>query len=93
MAGKTDEAKKILSELKVNPKLDSLSQIFLAETCSVMGDKTEAVELLEVAYQERVSLLIFLDLYPNFSNLRTDPRYADLLRRMGLPQVSLRTPS
>jgi TolB-like protein/DNA-binding winged helix-turn-helix (wHTH) protein/Tfp pilus assembly protein PilF len=91
MAGKTDEAQKILSELKGYRKLDSLSLISLAETCSVMGEKTEAFEFLEVAYQERAGLLIFLDAYPNFRNISTDPRYADLLRRMGLPQ--LRSPT
>jgi len=91
MAGKTDEAQKILSELKGYRKLDSLSLISLAETCSVMGEKTEAFEFLEMAYQERAGLLIFLDAYPNFRNISTDPRYADLLRRMGLPQ--LRSPT
>jgi len=51
-----------------------------------MGEKTEAFEFLEVAYQERGSWLVFLDAYPSFRNIRTDPRYTDLLRRMGLPQ-------
>jgi len=50
-----------------------------------MGQKTESFEFLEVAYQERASWLVFLGAYPSFSNIRTDPRYADLLRRMGLP--------
>jgi tetratricopeptide (TPR) repeat protein len=86
MAGKTDEAQKILSELKGQRKLDSWSLILLAQACSVMGMKTEMFELLEVAYQERASWLVFLAAYPNFRNIRTDPRYADLLRRMGLPQ-------
>ena len=93
MAGKTDEAQKILSELKGYRKLDSWSLILLAETCSVMGEKTEAFEFLEVAYQERGSWLVFLGAYRNFSNIRTDPRYVDLLRRMGLPQVPHPIPS
>jgi len=50
-----------------------------------MGEKTHAFEFLEVAYQERVSWLVFLGAYPSFRNIRTDPRYADLLGRMGLP--------
>ena len=49
-----------------------------------MGEKTEAFEFLEVAYQERGSWLV-LGAHRSFSNIRTDPRYADLLRRMGLP--------
>jgi eukaryotic-like serine/threonine-protein kinase len=85
IAGKTDEAKKILNELKKRPKLDPLSLIELAQTYSVMGEKTEAFEFLEAAYQERDFLLIFLSVIPAFDNLRSDPRFADLLRRMGLP--------
>jgi serine/threonine protein kinase/tetratricopeptide (TPR) repeat protein len=85
IAGKTDEAQKILSELKGYRKLDSASLLFLAQTCSVMGEKTEAFQFLEVAYQEHVSWLVFLGVFPNFRNIRTDPRYADLLRRVGLP--------
>ena len=91
MAGKTDEAQKILSEVKGYRKLDSWSVILLAETCSVMGEKTGAFELLEVAYKERVSWLVFLAAHKGFSNIRTDPRYADLLRRMGLPQLQSST--
>jgi TolB-like protein/Tfp pilus assembly protein PilF len=86
MAGKTDEAQKILSELKGHPKLDSWSLTLLAMTCSVMDMKTETFELLEVAYQQRASWLVPLAAYRGFRNVRTDPRFADLLRRMGLPQ-------
>jgi serine/threonine protein kinase/tetratricopeptide (TPR) repeat protein len=85
MAGKTDEARAIVSELKGQRKIDSWSLIFLAETCIVMGEKTEAFEFLEVAYQQRGSWLIFLNVMPAFRNIRTDPRHADLLHRMGLP--------
>jgi len=85
MAGKTDEAQKILSEMKGYRDLDSLSLILLAGTCSVMGLKQEPFELLEVAYQERASWLMFLAAYTIFGNIRTDSRYADLLRRTGLP--------
>ena len=85
IAGKTDEAKTILNELKRHPKLDSIAVVYLAETYSVLGEKDEAFEFLEAAYKERVSLLTFLRNRPAFDNIRSDPRYADLLRRMGLP--------
>jgi tetratricopeptide (TPR) repeat protein len=93
IAGKTDEARKILNELKKQPRLDPLSLIVLPQTYSVMGEKTEAFEFLEAAYLERDFLLIFLNVIPAFDNIRSDPRFADLLRRMGLPQVPLSKPS
>ena len=83
MAGRTDESKTILNDLKKEPKLDSRALVSLADTCSVLGEKDEAFEFLERAYQERVSLMIFLGVYPSFDNIRSDPRFADLLRRMG----------
>ncbi|HEX4920432.1 MAG TPA: hypothetical protein VFV92_06800, partial [Candidatus Bathyarchaeia archaeon] len=89
IAGKTNEAKKILNELEKQPKLDPLSLVELAQTYSVMGEKTEAFEFLEAAYQERALLLVFLGVIPAFDNIRSDPRFAELLRRMGLPQVTL----
>ena len=78
MAGKTDEAQKILVEWKGYRNLDSWSLMLLAETCSVMGEKTEAFEFLEVAYRHRSCWLIGLNIAPSLRNIRTDPRYADL---------------
>ena len=93
MAGRTDEAKTILNELKKRLKLDSMALISLADTYSVLGEKDEAFVFLEAAYRERSSLLIFVGVRPTFDNIRSDPRFADLLRRMGLPQVPLASPS
>jgi tetratricopeptide (TPR) repeat protein len=93
MAGRTDEAKTILNDLKKQPRLDSMALMSLADTYSVLGEKDGAFEFLEVAYQKRVSLMIFLGVYPTLDNIRSDPRFADLLRRMRLPHVSVPTSS
>jgi len=84
-AGRTDEAKAILNDLRKQPKLDSRALISLADTYTVLGEKDKAFDVLERAYQERVSLMIFLGVYPTFDNIRSDARFTDLLRRMGLP--------
>ena len=52
-----------------------------------LGEKDQAFEWLGKAYAEQVNYLINLKTDPNFDNLRSDPRYADLLRRTGFPQV------
>jgi len=85
MAGKTDEAKTILNELNDRPKLDPLALIYSAESCSVLGEKDKAFQFLEAAYEDRVSLLVYLDVRPTFNNIRSDPRFTDLRRRIGLP--------
>jgi serine/threonine protein kinase/tetratricopeptide (TPR) repeat protein len=93
IAGKKDDASTILNELKRQPKLDPVTLIILADTYSVLGEEEEAFAFLETAYQQRASLLIFLGVRPTFDNIRSAPRFADLLRRMGLPQVSSPKPS
>ena len=66
-----------------------MALIYSAESCSVLGEKDKAFQFLEAAYQDRVSLLIYLGVRPTFNNIRSDPRFDDLLRRMGLPHVPL----
>jgi serine/threonine protein kinase/Tfp pilus assembly protein PilF len=93
MSGQTDEARTILNELKARPKLDPLALVAIADGYSVLGEKDDAFEFLEAAYQERAHLLIYLGVRPALDNIRSDSRFANLLRRMGLPQASVPTPS
>ena len=86
-------SRRLLSDLRTlrDVTADFFSSCSAGAFYSVMGEKTEAFEFLEAAYQERDFLLIFLDVIPAFDNIRSDPRFADLPRRMGLPQ--LRSPT
>jgi tetratricopeptide (TPR) repeat protein len=56
-----------------------------------LGDKDEAFRLLEKGYQEHAAGMLYLAVDPFWYGLRSDPRYVDLLRRMGLAQQ--RTPT
>ncbi len=51
-----------------------------------LGDKDEAFRLLEKGYQEHGTAMLYLAVDPFWYGLRSDSRYTDLLRRMGLPQ-------
>ena len=50
-----------------------------------LGNKTRALEWLEKAYRERDTFLVNLKVDPDYDSLRSDPHFADLVRRIGLP--------
>jgi hypothetical protein len=56
----------------------------MAEIFAQLGRKDEAFAWLEKAYEERSFLMMYLKVAPKLDPLRSDPRYADLLRRVGL---------
>jgi hypothetical protein len=59
----------------------------VAAAYALAGDKDNAFKWLDKAYQERDGATItLLKCDPGFKNLRGDPRFSDLLRRMGLPE-------
>ena len=55
----------------------------------MLGDKDAAFAALEKGFVRRVVVDVNID--PRFDNLRSDPRFADLLRRIGVPQVQFPT--
>lgn len=59
----------------------------VARLSAALGDKEQAVDYLEKSYQHRIFLLPFVGVDPIFSDLRSEPRYRDLLRRMGLTRL------
>jgi len=58
----------------------------LAETYADLGDKDRAFEWLNVAYQEHSLYLIIMRVDFNFDSMRSDPRYAELARKIGFPK-------
>jgi eukaryotic-like serine/threonine-protein kinase len=53
---------------------------------ALAGDRNKAFESLEKAFADEDDELIFAVRYPAFDSIRSDPRYADLTRRLGLPE-------
>ena len=47
-----------------------------------LGDKDRALEQLHKAYEERAGFIIYLNVEPLFDPLRSDPRFAELVRKM-----------
>jgi hypothetical protein len=51
-----------------------------------MGNKDEALRRLETGYQERPAFMAGLKMDPLLDDLRSDPRFQDLLRRTNFPE-------
>jgi len=85
-SGKREEAQKVIGGLKQLAKQRYVSSYYIALIYTGLGEKDSAFAWLESAYKERSDLLIYLKVEPRLDNLRSDPRFADLVRRVGLPQ-------
>jgi len=84
-AGKTNEARKILDDLNHLAAREHVLPFDLAGVNIGLGNKDEAFKWLEKSYQDRMWMLGYLKVEPLFDSLRSDPRFADLVRRVGLP--------
>ena len=84
MAGNKQETQKILDELKNRARREHIDPLAFAWLNIALGDKEAAFSWLERAYEARSSWLIFLKVHQFYDSLRSDPRYHDLLRRLGL---------
>ena len=67
-------------------KTGYFSALIIASFYSDLADKEQAFHWLDIAYQEHDWLLIGLNTYFQLDPLRSDPRFADLVRKVGLPQ-------
>jgi tetratricopeptide (TPR) repeat protein len=84
-SGRRAEALKILQELKGQSKQRYVSPYHIAMIYAGLGEKESAFSWLEKAYEDREGRMTILKFVPEFDSLRSDLRYADLVRRIGLP--------
>jgi len=83
-AGRTEDARKILDRLTELAKKSYVSPYSLARIHIGLDQIDEAFECLEKTHQERHGILTYLKVEPIFDRLRSDSRYSELLRKMGL---------
>ena len=84
IAGKKDEAERILAELKQLATERYISAYSIALVHSGLGNKDETFNSLERAFQDRADYLVFLKVDPRFDWLHSDTRFASLVERVGL---------
>jgi TolB-like protein/DNA-binding winged helix-turn-helix (wHTH) protein/Flp pilus assembly protein TadD len=83
LSGKRSEAMKLLNDLKSSSTAKSSHASEVAAIYASLGDKDEAMNWLEKGYAERFNPGVLIR--PGFDPLRTDPRFQDLVHRVGLP--------
>jgi len=84
VAGRRDEALRILAQLQTFPMNRDVSPFYLAMIYSGLGEKEQALKWLESAYEERYNWLVWLRTEQMFEPLRGEKMFIDLSRRIGL---------
>jgi serine/threonine-protein kinase len=79
-----EEAEEILARLEAESRQHYVRSEYLAMGHAAIGNFDRAFESLEKAYQARSAGLIYLHLDPGYDPLRGDPRYTELVNRIGL---------
>lgn len=85
-AGHRSEALRLLDDLKQRQREGYVSAAAFVDAYLGLGDREQAFAWLERAYKEQSEILQLLKVHPFFDPLRDDPRFKDLLRRVGLAQ-------
>jgi TolB-like protein/DNA-binding winged helix-turn-helix (wHTH) protein/Tfp pilus assembly protein PilF len=84
IAGRRAEALKVQQDLKRTAERGFVSSYDLAMAGMGLEDKPRTFELLNAAIHERSPRVAFIGVDPRFDELRSDPRFAELLRSIGL---------
>jgi serine/threonine protein kinase/tetratricopeptide (TPR) repeat protein len=84
--GDRAEARRVLEQLEAASKVRYTPALAFAIVQFGLGDKDQAFVSLERAYDERFNRLAYLRREPMWDALRPDPRFKDLVRRIGLPE-------
>jgi tetratricopeptide (TPR) repeat protein len=84
IAGRRGDALKMARELEARAADAYVPGPAIALVYTGLGDTDGALQWLERGYEQRDRWMVFLKVEPRFDPLRTDPRFADLLRRMRL---------
>jgi serine/threonine-protein kinase len=85
-AGKQAEARSVLETLLKLSTDRYVPPYHIALIYNGLGERDQTLAWLERGYLERDSKMVFLSVEPKWNNLHSDPRFVDLLRRVGLSQ-------
>ena len=84
--GKRDEARTALNGLLKLSQERFVPPYHIALIYNGLGDHDQALAWLERGFEQRDPKMVFLKVEPKWNNLRNDPHFVDLMRRVGLSQ-------
>jgi len=85
-SGRKQEARKILKELRERSKHRYVSSYLIGLVQLGLGERNQAIASLDQGYTNRDQWMMYMKVDPGWDDLRSDPRFKDLTRRVGLPQ-------
>jgi len=89
LQGNRVAARKILRELTHQAEHGYVSPFLLADIYICLGDKEQALAMLQNAEQEHSADLVFLATAPEFESIAKDPRFQEIVARIGFPKTAL----
>ncbi len=84
-AGRRADAARDLDKLRQLSRKRFVPAFYIAMAEAALGKVDQSLESLEECYRQRLESALYLGVEPGFQVLRSDPRFGDLLRRIGLP--------
>jgi Flp pilus assembly protein TadD len=83
-SGNREQARKALEQLNHLPAQTYIAPCYPASAYAALGENNTALDLLQKAYQERSACVVFLKVFGDWDPLRSDPRFIELLKNVGL---------
>ena len=87
-SGQQVQARRALEKLQQMNRRQQIDPGVIAWGYIAVGDREQALAWLEKAYAQQSNVLTTLRVEPGYDSLRSDPRFQDLLRRVGLASVT-----
>ena len=85
VSGRKAEAMQIIHDLQERSKKEFVPSFSIATVYLGLGMKEEAIQHIIKAYEEGSYYMIYLKVDPLLDGIRTDPRFVDVMRRVGHP--------
>ncbi len=89
-SGKRAEAAQVLAEMQKMKSERYVAPFDFAVVCDALGERDQALDWLEKAYQDQSEMMLFLAVYEPVADLRGEPRFQELVRRLDVPALKSR---